>query len=221
MSSTGSGERSDQIPLRGRGMTAYQKEKSKASPHRRPPRAGHRASRERWGQKARKINKENRINNGRAAAGGSLRNAAWGEEKACREGRKKEPSIIPKAHGQGSLCFTLDCTAQDSKGNWEVKRESSITEATLCCAAQRMEGRSQEDGGKKPSLVVALAPAQKHRGKYFFKNLKKYTSKKGENAPPTSWKYQTTFRKAQRRKTIQSGGQQKEVAGDFDVIGVG
>lgn len=46
-------------------------------------------------------------------------------------------------------------------------------------------------------------------------------SKKGENAPPTSWKYQTMFRKAQCRKTIQSGGQQKEIAGDFDVIGVG
>lgn len=30
MSSTGSRERSDQIPARGRGMTAYQKEKSKA-----------------------------------------------------------------------------------------------------------------------------------------------------------------------------------------------
>lgn len=30
MSSTGSRERSDQIPVRGRGMTAYQKEKSKA-----------------------------------------------------------------------------------------------------------------------------------------------------------------------------------------------
>lgn len=30
MSSTGSRERSDQIPVRGWGMTAYQKEKSKA-----------------------------------------------------------------------------------------------------------------------------------------------------------------------------------------------
>lgn len=30
MSSTGSRERSDQIPARGWGMTAYQKEKSKA-----------------------------------------------------------------------------------------------------------------------------------------------------------------------------------------------
>lgn len=36
MSSTGSGECSDQIPTRGRGMTAYQKEKSKASATHRP-----------------------------------------------------------------------------------------------------------------------------------------------------------------------------------------
>lgn len=39
MSSTGSRERSDQIPARGCGMTAYQKEKSKAPPHQRPPTA--------------------------------------------------------------------------------------------------------------------------------------------------------------------------------------
>lgn len=84
------------------------------------------------------------------------------------EERRKESSVIPKARGQGSPCFILDCTAQDPKGNWEGKRESSNTEAT----AQRMEGRSQKDGGKKPSLVVALAPAQKHSGKYLkIKNI--------------------------------------------------
>lgn len=54
--------------------------------------------------------------------------------------RRKEPSIIiPKAKGQGSPCFTLDCTAQDPKGNWKMKRESSNTLLY-----------SPEDEGKKP-----------------------------------------------------------------------
>lgn len=73
------------------------------------------------------------------------------------EARRKEPSIIPKAHGQGSPCLTLDCTAEDPKGNWKEERESSNTKATLCVQprgwreeAKRMEGRSQEDGGRKP-----------------------------------------------------------------------
>lgn len=38
---------------------------------------------------------------------------------------------------------------------------------------------------------------------------------------PTSLKHQKMFHKAQCRKTIQSGGQQEEVAGDFRVIGEG
>lgn len=59
MSSTGSREHSDQIPARGQGMTAYQKEKSKAraglcrtGAHPQPPPcAGERGNKRWWGKK--------------------------------------------------------------------------------------------------------------------------------------------------------------------------
>lgn len=50
---------------------------------------------------------------------------------AGRGGKEEGAQCHPQGTWPGSPCFTLDCAAQDPKGNWKAKRESSNIEATL------------------------------------------------------------------------------------------
>lgn len=82
------------------------------------------------------------------------------------EVRRKEPSIILKAHGQGSPWFGLDCTAQEPKRNWKAKRGSSNTKATPCVQPGGWRKRAQPGGGTGP------------RPKSIVENIKKIKLKK-------------------------------------------
>lgn len=78
-----------------------------------------------------------------------------------RQTGEQSPACSPR-HAAMALatCFTADCTAQDTKRKQQNKKGERQNQSKTTRTANRMEGRSQEDGGKKPNLEAALVPAQ-------------------------------------------------------------
>lgn len=90
-----------------------------------------------------------------------------GKQKGCGErrwipetARGGRSPACPPGHMATALAiyFTADFTSpgterkpQNKKGEWQNRSKTTHT-------PNRMEGRSKEDGGKKPNLAAALVP---------------------------------------------------------------
>lgn len=81
-----------------------------------------------------------------------------GKGKGCGVREPEEPSLLPMALRYRFHCG-LSCLGH-RKENAKEKGRAAKTKRE----AERMEGRSQEDGGKKPSLAAAPVPAQNATG---------------------------------------------------------
>lgn len=144
-----------------------------------------------------------------------------GGEVGTRENRRRnEPSLLPKVHGHGS-CYRFHCGLRRSG-----RRKETAKQKGKAAKPKQNHTCSQEDGGKKPGGWGGRSPAlrwywSQPKTPWKTLNKKKKSIKKGKNAPPSARKPRKHFTKPREKKKKSADGQQKEVAGDFGVIGEG